>query len=278
MPRLTQENIHLRGSRVGASEVAALLPCGHPFVTPADIYARIVHGINRSSTALMSLGSDLEPAILRIGAVRMGVRARANARTYTHPDLPLGATPDALVLGAPELIEVKLVSHWGADLWGMGPPPHVLAQVQAQMLVTGRRRCHVVAMLGGERIETHSIEADGGAQADIEVAVRSFGRAHLYPKVPPPDTPPELLFTIMVPEGTVAADADAVVAGDALAWAMGLVDEAEAPLRGLRSEVLGHMVRLGASTLTAPRWTATAKPDQSGGGRASLTFRRRRHG
>jgi len=274
VPRLTGGSIRIRGTRVGASEVAALLECGHPFVTPGAIYARIVHGLMREGSDLMSLGSDLEPAILHLGAERLGIKVRASAHTYTHPVVPLAATPDALVLGAPELVEVKLVTHWGAaDFWSDGPPPHVLAQAQTQLLLTHRERCHVVALLSGERLGVWTVDADPDEQAAIVAAVAKFAMEHLQPKVPPPDIGPEFALTVYAPTGTVNATASTLDAGDELADLYAAKADIEKRTDKLRGRLIMDMVHLNAAVLVAPGWTAKVQTSPSG--RGNLVFRRK---
>jgi hypothetical protein len=175
-----------RRSRVGASEVAALWG-EHPYVTAADVWDRIVTGAVRAPTGRMIVGSELERPILRILTRWYSIRARPCWRAYVHTDVPLAASPDGYV--PPDgLVEVKVTSAWTDAT----PPPYVVAQVQAQLLLTRRAYCHV-AVLRGALLDVGIIEADPLAQARIVDAVARFDAEYLRPRIRPPV--PEFTFT-----------------------------------------------------------------------------------
>ena len=253
---LTPASEALRATRVGASEVAALLSCGHPYTTPGDIYARIVHGVRRPQKAHMAVGEELEGLVIRGGARRLDIRVRRNSRTWVHASLPLAATPDATVPGHPALLEAKTVSHWEAEEWADGVPPHVQAQAQAQMLVTGRLWCHVVALLGGSRWLTATLAADEEQQLDIAYAVARFEVNHLQRRIPPPDLDDELVLTIAAPEGTVAAQGDLADYGDRLAALAAARDAAEKAYQEARGALGLAMAAAGAALVVAADWRA----------------------
>jgi hypothetical protein len=123
MPPLGEQNWLARQGRVSASEVAALMPEGHPYMDSRDIYDRLV-GLAKTDapSPAMRLGSILEPAILAAAADFWSMPLRANSRTIIHDTLPLVATPDAYVLGARELVEVK---YSGNPTAWINLPPHV---------------------------------------------------------------------------------------------------------------------------------------------------------
>ena len=253
---LTAASEALRATRVGASEVAALLPCGHPYTTPGDIYARIVHGIRRPQNAAMGMGTLLEGTVLREGARLLGIRVRRNSRTWVHASLPLAATPDGTVPGHPALVEVKVVSRWQAEEWADGVPPYVQAQAQAQMLVTGRLWCHVIALLEGSRVVVATLAADEEQQLDIAYAVARFEVNHLVPCVPPPDLDDELVLTIAAPGGTVAAQGYLADYGDRLAALAAARDAAEKAYQEARGALGLAMAAAGAALVVAADWRA----------------------
>lgn len=273
---LTADSQARRARKVGASEVAALLPCGHPFMTPADVWSRIKLGWQRAPSEAMHLGSALEPVVLALGAERLGIRYRRNRHTYAHPSLPLVATPDAMVPGHPALVEVKNVSQWAAEDWWDGPPPHVRAQVQCQLMLTHRRFGHVVALLGGSRIGTWTLEADRGEQRAIRDAVRRFAREYLDTDTPPPGAEPELLLTVAAPEGTVNATGDLLAAGEALYVVTSELRDMGAREQWARDWLMEVMAEAGARLVVAPDWTAEARAASSG--KWSLRFTRKRKG
>jgi putative phage-type endonuclease len=169
-----------RAGRIGASEVAALLG-EHPYMTALDVYQRITEGRQQELNGPMRVGQYLEPHVLRMLRWE-GLRARACHRAYTHPSLPLSASPDAYAAPhrgyGPGLVEVKVTYAW-AEI-----PAYVRWQAQAQLLLTGRSVCWVAA-LTGSRLVTVPVEADWGAFRDILEAVELFHEEHLRPRIPP---------------------------------------------------------------------------------------------
>jgi hypothetical protein len=171
MPPLGEPNFLARIGRVSASEVAALMPEGHPYMDSRDVYDRL-SGSPRlvEPSPAMRLGSILEPAILAAAADYWDMRVRANGRTLIHPSLPLCATPDAYVLGARELVEVK----WSGNptAW-INLPAHVYWQVQAQLMcVPGHRGAWVVVLAG--RLRRWYVPRDLTASRRIARAVRTM--------------------------------------------------------------------------------------------------------
>jgi len=171
MPPLSDQNFLARVGKVSASEVAALMPEGHPYLDARDIYDRII-GLRRldAPSPAMRLGSILEPAILAAAADFWGLRLRTNARTLTHDTLPLVATPDAYVLGARELLEVKYSGNPTAWLY---LPAHVYWQVQAQLMCApGFRGVWVVVLAG--RLRRWYVPRNLTASRRIARAVRAL--------------------------------------------------------------------------------------------------------
>jgi hypothetical protein len=150
MPPLGDQNWIAREGRVSASEVAALMPEGHPYMDARDIYDRLV-GLRRmdAPSPAMRLGTILEPAILAAAADFFDLRVRTNSRTLVHPTLPLCATPDAYALGRRELVEIKYSGNPTA--WA-NLPAHVYWQAQAQLMAApGYRGVWVVVLAGSLR-------------------------------------------------------------------------------------------------------------------------------
>lgn len=260
--RLTAANEAARATRIGASEVAALLDCGHPYITKADVYARLVHGIRRPEKALLEMGHLMEETIFAIGKAKAEVpRARRNGRTYTHPTLPLAATPDGTVPGKSAIVEVKLVSHWEADHWLDGVPDHYMAQVQAQMLVTGKEWCHLWSLHGGTEVKVHLVGRRSEWQHWITAAVNDFMVRHVYAKVPPAEAQEEeWALTVTGLEGTVYADGDLLEYGHRLAALTAAEKAAKEAKEEARGAMALAMAAAGASVVVAPDWRAEAKP------------------
>lgn len=200
MPPLTQANAIIRAQNVTASEVAALLPCGHPYATPQSIYDRLTRPDREdTSSQAMRIGSHMETAILRFAETEMGFRARANTRTFVHPTVRLAATPDAFALGrmpweiAPEraLIEVKMSGR--PELW-REVPDYIEWQCRAQMAVTDRNAVYIV-VLAAMRLLSFPVYRDAEKETELLAAVDDFWRQHIQAgQRPVIAAPPPLVF------------------------------------------------------------------------------------
>ena len=146
MPPLNDRNWAAREMRVSASEIAALMPEGHPFLDSRDVWDRL-SGLRLpiEPNHAMQLGTILEPAILRAATMRWGWRVITNSHTYVHRTSPLCATPDARIVGEDALVEV---TYSGNPTSWQSLPAHVWWQCQAQMMCTGAQRVEVAVLAG----------------------------------------------------------------------------------------------------------------------------------
>lgn len=194
--KLTAANAEIRSQNVTASEVGALLG-PHPYTDPLRIWDRLVSPLpmEQPQSEAMANGSFLEIAILRLAEQRLGIKARANSRTYVHKDVHLCATPDAFVLGTPPgLVEVKLSGR--PELW-RSVPEHVEWQVRAQMACTGRSTA-AVCVLVGVGLRTFLLERDEAKEELLLRTVDRFWRLNVIAQVrPQPAVPaPELRLIV----------------------------------------------------------------------------------
>lgn len=189
MPPLNAANLLIRSQNVTASEVAALLPCGHPYATPEGIYDRLTIGAPDISSQAMRIGSHMESAVLRFAEAEYGFRARANSRTFVHRKVRLAATPDAFALTAlpwelvPEraLIEVKMSGR--AELW-REVPDYIEWQCRAQLAVTGRSVVYIV-VLAAMRLLSFPVYRDSDKETELLTAVQRFWTDHIVAGVRP---------------------------------------------------------------------------------------------
>lgn len=189
MPPLTPANELIRSQNVTASEVAALMPSGHPYATPESIYDRLTLGTSVASSQAMRIGSALEGAVLRFAESEYGFRARANSRTLVHPTARLCATPDAFALSrlpwefvhSRALIEVKMSGR--AELW-REVPDYIEWQVRAQLAVTRRDTAYIV-VLAAMRLLSFPIYRDLDKEAQLVEAVERFWLDHIVARVRP---------------------------------------------------------------------------------------------
>lgn len=190
MPPLTPQNDEIRAANVSASEVGALLG-DHPYSTPEGIWDRLCNPYApvRPTTEAMLNGTFLEPAIAKLASKRLGLRLRANSRTYVHGAVRLCATPDYLVLGTPPgLVEIKLSGS--RAMWSrLDAPEHVIWQVRAQMACTGRRTAAICVLIG-TGLRTYLIEHDPAEEDRMLAAVDTFWTDHIVTGIRPEPRPP----------------------------------------------------------------------------------------
>jgi predicted phage-related endonuclease len=189
MPPLTPANAAIRSENVTASEVAALLPCGHPYATAEGIYDRLTLGAPDISSQAMRIGSHMEHAILRFAEAEYGFRARANNRTFVHRKVRLAATPDAFALSAlpwaltleRALVEIKMSGR--VELW-QEVPPYIEWQARAQLAVTGRDVVYIV-VLAAMRLLSFAVYRDLERETELLAAVQRFWIDHIVAGVRP---------------------------------------------------------------------------------------------
>jgi hypothetical protein len=178
MPPLTAANQIVRSGNVTASEVAALMPGGHPYMDAGDIYDRLNGRDSIKESQAMRIGSAMESSILRFAERELHFKARANARTLRHPTVRLCATPDAYLVGRwpnavvaeRALIEVKMSGR--EDMW-REVPPYVMWQARAQMAVTDRDVVYIVVLVA-MRLRTFAVVREGDTEHALLTAVQRF--------------------------------------------------------------------------------------------------------
>ncbi len=168
---------------IGASDAPAVVGLS-PWASPLSLWVdktRVPdyeHADDMSEP--MRWGHVLESAIAREHARRLGLRLAASPGILAHPQLPwMRATPDFLVVDRTrepvELMEVKTASAFRTEEWAdEAPPDHVVIQVLHQLAVTGDRRCHVAALVGGNQPRHWLIERDEDAIAMLIDREREF--------------------------------------------------------------------------------------------------------
>lgn len=185
MPALTEANDVIRARNVAASECYALLG-HHPYTSKQAIFDRLAtpwaYG-HPEQTEQMLLGVILEPHVARYAARKLGVRVRANTRTFEHKSVPLCATPDYYILNTRMLMEIKLSSiiyGWTED----DLHPHYEYQARAQMACTDRDVVFVCALVGSA---FHTIPVVRNAEKEdrLLTAVQQFMDEHVLPGIRP---------------------------------------------------------------------------------------------
>lgn len=191
MAPLTTEQLEMRRTGIGASEVAAV--CGiSPWQSPIDVWLRKVGATGEEEpNEAMQAGNFLERGILDWYAHEMGgIALETGLPTLRHPKHEFAfATPDGRWKDGSRLVQVKnvglrMTAHWGEDPESI--PEDYRAQIEWEMEVTGVSRCDVAVCIGGQKLRIYPIERDPELAASLVVIVGAFWRNHVLAEVPPP--------------------------------------------------------------------------------------------
>ena len=144
--------------------------------------------LDEDTEELFALGHALEPVIASRYTAMSGIPLRRVNRTLRHPEIPWAvASLDRVSArkGDRRIVEIK----W--DPWARfsraaeGIPPHVVEQVQWQLLVRGDDWVAEVAVLQGSHVDRYEVTPDKGFQRDLLYIVERFRTEHLLTGVPP---------------------------------------------------------------------------------------------
>lgn len=191
---LTAEQLEVRRTGVGASEVAAVVGLS-PYETALDVWARKTRRAPPDrETDAMQLGNLLEPVVLELYRQRVGPVVPAGAETLRHGRYRFAlATPDGFAEEGARLVECKTAGARTREQWGEGldeVPVQYLVQVQWQLLVTGRERAHLAALLLGDQdFRVYEIERAPRLIEQLVERVARFWRDNVANDTPPDPGP-----------------------------------------------------------------------------------------
>jgi len=153
---LTADQIKIRRTGIGASEIAAIVGL-NPWRSALDVWLEKTGRAQPfAGNARTSLGEILEPHIIDWWVGQRGATELAPLGTLRDAEHDwLLATPDhhAHADGADTLVEAKFVGHFVRRYWGDvdALPDYVTTQLQVQMRVSGIHRAECAAWIDGER-------------------------------------------------------------------------------------------------------------------------------
>lgn len=138
-------------------------------------------------------GQELEDAIIQWASKRLDCYGHIPGAIRHFKWGPvMQATPDALVCSTERegygLIQAKNVSEFEAGRrgWDDGCPLHVQAQVQHELLVSGRTWGFVAAALGGRRLRCYEIVPDPAYQEALVRGCEKWWNDYVLTEKPPP--------------------------------------------------------------------------------------------
>lgn len=188
---LTVEQVALRRSGIGGSEIAAI--CGvHPYKTSLEVYLDKI-GIPRveDESEAMSIGNYLEPALIDAYAQKTGAAAMTRPGTIVHPTEPwMLATPDAIAESEQRIgLECKVRNFRDAPRWGEPHtdqvPDEVALQAHWGMMVTGLRLWDVIVLLAGSQLRLYTLRFDEVIADRLTTLGRNFWADHVLTQTPP---------------------------------------------------------------------------------------------
>jgi len=186
-----------RSCFIGSSDAPAILGVS-PWKTAVDVWRQKLNlidgngGIRPDSARgkILMRGKRLEPYVLAMLAEERGIVAVKRNVRYVDPACNFlaaeidGETDDG------RNIEVKTVSPFRMNEWGEAGtdnlPLHYVAQVQHQLMVTGRQMCFVPVLFGADDFEVYEVERDDDLITRIRQREIDFWNLYVIPRSPPP--------------------------------------------------------------------------------------------
>lgn len=181
---------------IGGGNIAGILGLS-PFKTPLQEYLTIIGEEEPPSDDQLDFFARrkaLEPFAVALFERETGKKiVRANERYTDREHAFIKAEIDAETDG--ENIEIKSVHPLAAAAWGPAGndeiPAYVAAQAMHGLMVTGRRVCYPVAMIGFDDFRVYRIERDEETIAGLRAHAVAFWRNHVERMVPPEPTTSE---------------------------------------------------------------------------------------
>lgn len=194
---LSEKQIALRRSGIGASEIAAVAGL-HPTRRPIDVWLEKVGEAEPfEGNEFTEWGHRIERVVAEAWQDRHPDRSIFTPPTLRHPEHAYAlASPDRVVvpLGRrarevwESLLEIKNVSVYRAGDFGEGGdeiPEHMLLQVQWQLEVTGLDAATLVPLIGGHDYREYPIARDRELGAMLLEVAGRFWVDHVEARVAP---------------------------------------------------------------------------------------------
>jgi predicted phage-related endonuclease len=203
---LTREQLEIRRTRIGSSEVGAILALD-PYKSAYDVWTEKMLPPDGDGAKHQTWGLDLEPAILAHHARKAKYDLIGSPGTLIHPKAPLCATPDALAVpeGAPirPVIDLQAKNDQGHGQieWGEAgtddAPLLYVAQVVVEMGVlrsAGYEVMHgeLAVSIRGAPPVAYRIEFNEQLFGDVADLCARWVHDHLDTGKPPDGAPAEV--------------------------------------------------------------------------------------
>lgn len=191
--------------RIGGSDIAKLLGLSS-YGNAADVYLRIVEGVEAEWNPKMERGAAVEPQLRAYGQQALDlVLEDVESDYHPHPMLEFATAQIddvALWRGLPVVVDYKSQSRW-AKSWGPVEsdqvPEHIRAQLAWEMLCADREMGILVVGFGDDapppdifimsHVVPYMVPRDGQFESLLVATATEFWSTHVLPRVPPSITP-----------------------------------------------------------------------------------------
>lgn len=190
MSGLTPEQLAMRSSGIGASEIGAALGLSR-WETPLGIYLRKVGEVPEfEGNDATEAGLELEPSICTWAAKKLGNPPMSPSGTVRHPVHSFCfATPDRILDDRSAILQVKNVGFHMRGEWGddHDDVPHAYrVQIEWEMIAVGISRAYLAVCIGGQRLRIYAFDQDPSLSASLIAQAEHFWLNHVVPRIPPP--------------------------------------------------------------------------------------------
>ena len=188
---LSSEQLALRLTGIGASEIGAVLEAEGAWESSLSVWARKV-GVSQPSEGpvpeYIELGNLLEPAIATLYCRRNPDVELRECGTLVHPKDPIQiATPDRLIVGQPKGLQIKKAmsrGKWGAE--GTDEvPENILCQVQWEMSVANLDLEDVPVLFWGSKLVVYTVRRDDELIGHMVDLAHKWWTDHVIARRPP---------------------------------------------------------------------------------------------
>lgn len=250
-PDNEQHWLELRTENINSTEVAALFGLS-PYSTKFELWHRKKEAkvVEIARNDRMKWGTRLEASIAKGIAEDEGWIVRRMEEYLRLPDLRLGASFD-YAIGEEALLEVKNVDSlafrdgWLIDEEEVQAPPHIELQVQTQLMVSGRKKAYIGALVGGNKVVLIERAMDISVTTQIKTKVQDFWKSIEENNPPVPDYIRDAEFISELYQNTdpgkiISADIDPDISDLAFKYKQFAAEmkEAEGKKDGAKAELL----------------------------------------
>lgn len=179
--------------KIGGSTIPKVLGLSK-WGTPLDAYLELRKEKLEptETTEDQDRGNFLEPALREWAQKKTGMKFVKPDKTITYADWPWATySPDGLAPGDDVVLEIKApgihtIGEWGAPGTDEVPADY-LAQVMWGMMVTGRGKSIIAALIGGE-LRLYEVLRHAKLESEMLARAKVFVEQHVIPGVPPEPT------------------------------------------------------------------------------------------